>query len=119
MPRFACDFLTRIVLAVQDFYLLAGRAIRNIFRKPHYADDIFLQMDSIGVGSLLIVILTGFFSGAVMALQMARALAQVGAEGAGRHGGFDHPGARTGTGARPRCWWRGATLRESPANSAP
>jgi len=33
-------------------------------------------MDTIGVGSLFIVILTGFFSGAVMALQMARVLAQ-------------------------------------------
>lgn len=38
-----------------------------------------VQMDVIGVGSLPIVILTGFFSGAVMALQMSRALAQYGA----------------------------------------
>ena len=33
-----------------------------------------MQMDTIGVGSLPIVVLTGFFSGAVMALQMSRAL---------------------------------------------
>jgi phospholipid/cholesterol/gamma-HCH transport system permease protein len=38
-------------------------------------------MDSIGVGSLPIVVLTGFFSGAVMALQMSRALAQYGQVG--------------------------------------
>ena len=38
-------------------------------------------MDSIGVGSLPIVALTGFFSGAVMALQMSRALAQYGQVG--------------------------------------
>jgi phospholipid/cholesterol/gamma-HCH transport system permease protein len=68
-------------MAVQEFYLLAGRALRNIVRKPHYADDIFLQMDNIGVGSLPIVIMTGFFSGAVMSLQLARALAQWGQKG--------------------------------------
>jgi len=58
--------------------MLVGRAFRNIFRRPHYWDDVALQMDSIGVGSMPIVALTGFFSGAVMALQMSRALAQFG-----------------------------------------
>jgi phospholipid/cholesterol/gamma-HCH transport system permease protein len=38
-------------------------------------------MDKIGVGSIPIVILTGFFSGAVMALQMGRALGQYGQTG--------------------------------------
>ena len=38
-------------------------------------------MDAIGVGSLFIVSLIGFFSGVVMALQMSRALATYGAEG--------------------------------------
>src|SRR5829696_1171270 len=40
-----------------------------------------MQMDIIGVGSLPIVILVGFFSGAVMGLQMSRALATYGATG--------------------------------------
>src|SRR5437870_9831530 len=61
--------------------MLAGAAMRNLFRRPHYSDDVFMQMDQIGVGSLFIVILTGFFSGAVMALQMARALQQYGQVG--------------------------------------
>jgi phospholipid/cholesterol/gamma-HCH transport system permease protein len=74
-------FLVRSLLTVQDFYVLTGKAIRNVFRKPHYTDDIILQMDSIGVGSLLIVVLTGFFSGAVMTLQLARALARWGQKG--------------------------------------
>ena len=60
---------------------LSGRAFRNIFRSPHYTDDILLQMDAIGVGSLFIVSLIGFFSGIVMALQMSRALAKYGAQG--------------------------------------
>jgi phospholipid/cholesterol/gamma-HCH transport system permease protein len=75
------DLLKEPVLAVQEFFVLAGKAFRNILRRPHYADDIILQMDTIGVGSLPIVVLTGFFSGAVMALQMSRALAQYGQVG--------------------------------------
>jgi len=61
--------------------LLAGSALKNVFRRPHYTDDIALQMDIIGVGSLPIAVLTGFFSGAVMALQMSRALSQYGQVG--------------------------------------
>src|SRR5580704_160322 len=66
---------------VQEFCELTGRAIRNVFRKPHYVDDILLQMESIGVGSVPIVLLTGFFSGAVMAMQMGRGLQQYGQTG--------------------------------------
>ena len=68
------DFLKGPVETFQEFLLLSGRAFRNIVRSPHYADDILLQMDAIGVGSLFIVSLIGFFSGVVMALQMSRAL---------------------------------------------
>ncbi len=75
------DILKQPVLSFQEFHVLAARATANIFRSPHYKDDILLQMDIIGVGSLGIVILTGFFSGGVMALQMSRALAQYGATG--------------------------------------
>jgi phospholipid/cholesterol/gamma-HCH transport system permease protein len=75
------DLLKPRIAAFQDFIFLSGRALRNIFRSPHYSGDIFMQMDIIGVGSLPIVILTGFFSGAVMALQMSRALSTYGATG--------------------------------------
>src|SRR3989475_12510398 len=75
------EVVTGPILAVQEFYLLAGRALRNMFREPHYSDDIVLQMDNIGVGSLPIVVMTGFFSGAVMSLQLARALAKWGQKG--------------------------------------
>ena len=75
------DFLKGPVGTFQEFLFLSGRAFRNIFRSPHYADDILLQMDAIGVGSLFIVSLIGFFSGVVMALQMSRALATYGAQG--------------------------------------
>ena len=75
------DFLKGPVETFQEFLFLSGRAFRNIVRSPHYADDILLQMDAIGVGSLFIVSLIGFFSGVVMALQMSRALATYGAQG--------------------------------------
>ena len=75
------DFLKGPIQAIQDFFELAGRAMRNVIRRPHYYDDIRLQMDALGVGSIPIVLLTGFFSGAVMALQMGRALGQYGQTG--------------------------------------
>jgi phospholipid/cholesterol/gamma-HCH transport system permease protein len=75
------DLLKGPVLAVQEFFLLAGRAVRNAFRSPHYTADIALQMDDIGVGSLPLVAMIGFFSGAVMAIQMSRALRQYGQVG--------------------------------------
>jgi phospholipid/cholesterol/gamma-HCH transport system permease protein len=74
------DILKPPIEAFQEFVLLSIRASRNIFRSPHYADDIFLQMDIIGVGSLFIVSLIGLFSGIVMALQMSRALQTYGAQ---------------------------------------
>jgi phospholipid/cholesterol/gamma-HCH transport system permease protein len=75
------DILKGPIAAIQDFYLLTGRAFRNVARKPHYFDDIKLQMDALGVGSVPIILLTGAFSGAVMSLQMGRALQQYGQTG--------------------------------------
>ncbi|HYP09552.1 MAG TPA: ABC transporter permease [Bryobacteraceae bacterium] len=75
------ELLKPPIAAFQDFIFLSGRALRNVVRTPHYTGDILMQMDIIGVGSLPIVILVGFFSGAVMGLQMSRALATYGATG--------------------------------------
>ena len=72
-------FLTTWIGAFQDFVILAGRAFLNIIRKPHYFTDVLMQMDIIGFGSLPIVLLTGAFSGAIIALQMSRALNTYGA----------------------------------------
>ncbi len=75
------DFLKAPILALQDFTILTGQALRNLFRKPHYADDVSNQMDLIGVGSVPIVLMVGTLIGVVMALQMSKALAQYGATG--------------------------------------
>jgi len=66
------------VIAVQDYSLLAGRSLTNIFGQPRYYADTLLQADLIGVGSLPIVVLIGFFTGAVLALQTASTLQQFG-----------------------------------------
>jgi phospholipid/cholesterol/gamma-HCH transport system permease protein len=75
------DILKTPVETFQDFIVLTGRAFKNIFRSPHYVDDILIQMDTIGVGSLPIVMLIGLFSGLIMGNQMARALRTYGAQG--------------------------------------
>jgi phospholipid/cholesterol/gamma-HCH transport system permease protein len=72
-------FIKKQVAAVQEYSLLAGRAISDIFSRPRYWADIFTQMDSIGVGSMPIIILSGFFTGCVLALQSVTALQQFGA----------------------------------------
>jgi phospholipid/cholesterol/gamma-HCH transport system permease protein len=56
---------------VQDYTLLSLQSVTNLFSPPFYMSDLLEQMDIIGVGSLPIVLLTGFFIGAVMVLQTA------------------------------------------------
>lgn len=73
------SYFKRKVLALQDFTLLAFRAFRNAFSAPRYYVDTLVQMDVIGVGSLPIVLLTGFFTGVVLALQTYRTLQTFGA----------------------------------------
>lgn len=65
------DGLKRQLLAFQNYALLVGDAAGKIFTAPHYPKDVLEQMDAIGVGSLPIIVLTGFFIGAVMVLNTA------------------------------------------------
>jgi phospholipid/cholesterol/gamma-HCH transport system permease protein len=67
-----------IALSVQEYTLLAAQSIGNIFRKPLYLADMVQQADLIGVGSLPIVVLTGFFTGGVLALQTSNTLERFG-----------------------------------------
>ncbi len=68
------------VLEVQDFSLLSFRALGAIFTRPRFRNEMYLQMDAIGVGSLNIVALTGLFTGMVLALQTALSLETFGAK---------------------------------------
>jgi phospholipid/cholesterol/gamma-HCH transport system permease protein len=66
------------VQTVQEYILFCGQAVANVFRKPLYVSDMVAQSDLIGVGSLPIVVLTGFFTGAVLALQASNTLEHFG-----------------------------------------
>jgi phospholipid/cholesterol/gamma-HCH transport system permease protein len=74
--------LTRSVmqglLSFQNYAELTARAMVSVFTPPHYVGDLLEQMDIIGVGSLPVVLITGFFIGAVMVLQTATQFARFG-----------------------------------------
>jgi len=72
------DIAKESVQAVQDYSVLAARSISNLFYRPRYLSDTLFQADLIGVGSLPIVVLTGFFTGAVLALQSSNTLQRFG-----------------------------------------
>lgn len=72
-------FIAEALWEIQSYTLLSARAIANLFSRPIYWREILLQMDRIGVGSLVIILLTGFFTGAVMGIQSESALRRYGA----------------------------------------
>ncbi|HUU13332.1 MAG TPA: ABC transporter permease [Terriglobia bacterium] len=75
------SFVKRKVLAVQEFTHLLVSSFRHIFSPPRYVVETLVQMDNIGFGSLPIVLLTGFFTGGVLALQTYRTLTTFGETG--------------------------------------
>src|ERR1700704_3836952 len=76
--RSPAEFAKEKVKALQDYALLVGQSLANLFRRPLYVTDMIQQADLIGVGSLPIVILTGGFTGAVLALNSASTLSRFG-----------------------------------------
>ncbi len=80
-------YLERIGLAAGRFIKAAGSmaimlalAIRYAFTPPFKLKNLFKQMEFVGVQSLFVVILTGSFTGMVLALQGFNALKRFGAE---------------------------------------
>jgi phospholipid/cholesterol/gamma-HCH transport system permease protein len=67
------------VLSIQEYFILAWNSLRFIFARPFYIQDVIQQMDEIGVKSLGIVLLTGLFTGMVLALQSSVQLQTFGA----------------------------------------
>jgi phospholipid/cholesterol/gamma-HCH transport system permease protein len=68
------------ILEVQQYSYLSARATAALFTRPRFPNEMYLQMDAIGIGSLNIVILTGLFTGMVLALQTALSLETFGAK---------------------------------------
>lgn len=72
--------ITRFLFELQEVTNLFWRAIKGLRKRPRYFDEIIRQMDEIGVGSMGIVILTGFFTGGVLVLQAYPTLEYYGAQ---------------------------------------
>jgi len=71
--------LLESVKEVQDYVLLSAQGLRALLTRPRYPAEFLAQMDSLGVGSLSIVVLTGMFTGMVLALQSSATLDVFGA----------------------------------------
>jgi phospholipid/cholesterol/gamma-HCH transport system permease protein len=72
------DWFKGAALEVQEYVLMVRAAVIGVFTSPRYRYDIVEQFDVIGVGSLTVVLLTGFFTGAALALQSGLTLDQFG-----------------------------------------
>ena len=75
------NLVTRSIYELQENTLLAARAFRSLFSRPRYISETIAQMDTIGVGSLSIILLTGFFTGGVLTVQTFPTLAFWGQQG--------------------------------------
>ena len=67
------------VLEVQEYVRLLAAVARALVTPPIYYRDIIEQFDSIGIGSLTVVLLAGLFTGMVLALNSGFTLDQFGA----------------------------------------
>ncbi len=71
--------IQRLLLILQDYSLLCVDTVAKAFTPPLYFADTLQQMDLIGVGSLPMILLTGFFIGSVMVLNTASQFQRFGA----------------------------------------
>ena len=73
------NWLKSAILEVQEYVRLSWATARGTFTRPFYFHDVIEQLEAIGFGSLTVVLLTGLFTGAVLALQSGATLDQFGA----------------------------------------
>ena len=73
------EWLKAAILELQEYSRLCWAVMQGTATSPFYYRDLIQQFDNIGWGSLTVVVLTGFFTGAVLALQSGMTLDQFGA----------------------------------------
>jgi len=73
------NWAKKAALEAQEYAFLIAATFRSAVSPPFYRYDIVEQFDAIGVGSLTVVLLTGLFTGAALALQSGLTLDQFGA----------------------------------------
>lgn len=76
------EWVTHALLELQDYVRLSAAVATASVSRPFYYKDVVAQFEAIGIGSLTVVLLTGFFTGAVLALQAGMTLDQFGARSA-------------------------------------
>jgi phospholipid/cholesterol/gamma-HCH transport system permease protein len=74
------NLIIRGIVQIQEITLLIWRVLRGIFRPPIYLREMVMQMDVLGFGSLTIILLTGFFTGAVLSLNTGTTLQKFGVQ---------------------------------------
>ncbi len=79
MGRWIDGVLKGWALRTQEYFMLLAHAARGSVSRPFYTRELLQQMDTIGVSSVGIVVLTGLFTGMVLALQSAVEMRQFGA----------------------------------------
>ena len=72
-------WLKGAILEMQEYVRLQAATVRAFMSPPYYYRDIIEQFEAIGVGSMTVVVLTGMFTGMVLALQSGFTLDQFGA----------------------------------------
>src|ERR687897_2500854 len=75
----ATERVKAALLEVQEYVRMLGQFGRGLVSRPFYYRDVIQQFDAIGLGSLTVVLLTGMFTGMVLALQSGLTLDQFGA----------------------------------------
>lgn len=73
------SWMKTAVLEVQEYFRLIAATGRALVTPPFYFRDIVEQFEAIGIGSMTVVLLTGTFTGMVLALQMGFTMDQFGA----------------------------------------
>lgn len=76
------EWIKHALFELQDYVRLSGAVMVAAVSRPFYYKDVVAQFESIGIGSLTVILLTGFFTGAVLALQAGLTLDQFGARSA-------------------------------------
>lgn len=72
-------WLKASALEAQEYVRLTRDAFRAAATRPYYKHDIVEQFDALGFGSLTVVVLSGLFTGAALALNSGQTLDQFGA----------------------------------------
>lgn len=68
------QYIKQALQEIQNYAILSASTLQALVQRPFYARDILQQLEAIGVGSLTIVLLTGVFTGGVLALNAAATL---------------------------------------------